>query len=89
MSKFSHFPCQVKRALLFGFALETDPKNIFFYQHDVENYTDHVLNFCYSIDMNIYTRNLPVYNSGQHTYVTGLFNFFKIWLTESILIPRE
>ena len=32
--------------------------------------------FCYLIDMNIYTQNLPVCNSGQHTYVTGLFNFF-------------
>ena len=29
----------------FDFALERDPKNIFFYQHDVENYTDQVLNF--------------------------------------------
>ena len=28
--------------------------------------------------MNIYTRNLPVCNSGQHTYVTGLFNFFFV-----------
>ena len=34
--------------------------------------------FCYSIDMNIYTQNLPVCNSGQHTYVTGLFNFFFV-----------
>ena len=28
--------------------------------------------------MNIYTRNLPVCNPGQHTYVTGLFNFFFV-----------
>ena len=28
--------------------------------------------------MNIYTQNLPVCNSGQHTYVTGLFNFFFV-----------
>ena len=28
--------------------------------------------------MNIYTRNLPVCNSGKHTYVTGLFNFFFV-----------
>ena len=34
--------------------------------------------FCYLIDMNIYTQNLPVCNSGQHTYVTGLFNFFFV-----------
>ena len=37
MSKFSHFP--------FYSALEGDPKNIFYYQRDVENYTDQVLNF--------------------------------------------
>ena len=47
MSKFSHFPRQVKRALPFNFALERerDPKSIFYYQRDVENYTDQVLNF--------------------------------------------
>ena len=33
------------RALPFNFALERDPKNIFYYQRDVENYTDQVLNF--------------------------------------------
>ena len=32
-------------ALPFDFALERDPKNIFYYQRDVENYTDQVLNF--------------------------------------------
>ena len=31
--------------LPFNFALERDPKNIFYYQRDVENYTDQVLNF--------------------------------------------
>ena len=45
MSKFPHVPRQVKRALPFDFALERDPKNIFYYQRDVENYTDQVLNF--------------------------------------------
>ena len=45
MFKFSHFPRQVKRALPFDFALERDPKNIFYYQHDVQNYTEQVLNF--------------------------------------------
>ena len=34
--------------------------------------------FCYSTDMNIYTRNFPVCNSGQLTYITGLFNFFFV-----------
>ena len=28
--------------------------------------------------MNKYTRNLSVCNSGQHTYVTGLVNFFFV-----------
>ena len=28
--------------------------------------------------MNIYTRNLQVCNSGQHTYVMGLLNFFFV-----------
>ena len=32
-------------ALPFDSALERDPKNIFYYQHDVENYMDQVLNF--------------------------------------------
>ena len=45
MSKFSYFPRQVKRALPFDFALERDPKNIFYYQRDIENYTDQVLSF--------------------------------------------
>ena len=31
--------------LPFDFALERDWKNIFYYQHDAENYTDQVLNF--------------------------------------------
>ena len=66
-------------ALPFNFALHRDPKIIFYYQCDVENYRDQVLNFfCYSIDMNIYTNNLLVCNSGQHTYTTGLFNFFFV-----------
>ena len=32
-------------ALPFDFALERDLKNIFYYQHDIGNYTDQVLNF--------------------------------------------
>ena len=38
-ANFSHFPSQV------NFMLERDPKIIFYYQHDVENCTDQVLNF--------------------------------------------
>ena len=32
-------------ALPFDFMLERDPKNILYYQHDVENYADQVLDF--------------------------------------------
>ena len=31
--------------LPFDFTLGRDPKNIFYYQRDVENYTEQVLNF--------------------------------------------
>ena len=65
-------------ALPFDFALERYPENTFYYQRDVENYTDQVLSLCHLIEMNIYTQNLPVCNSGQHTYVMGLFNFFFV-----------
>ena len=44
-SKFLPVPSPSKTcALPFNFALERDPKNIFYYQHDVENYMDQVLN---------------------------------------------
>ena len=46
MSKFSPLPLPSKTcALPFDFALEREPKNIFYYQHDIENYMDQVLNF--------------------------------------------
>ena len=31
--------------LPFDFVLERDPKNIFYYQHNIENYADQVINF--------------------------------------------
>ena len=46
ISKFFHLPSPSKTcALPFDFALERDPKNIFYYQRDVVSYTDQVLNF--------------------------------------------
>ena len=46
MSQFLQLPLPSKTCvLLFDFALERDPKNIFYYQRDVQNYTDQVLNF--------------------------------------------
>ena len=48
MSKFFPLPLPSKTCVLpFDFALERDPENIFFYQHDVENYTDQFLNFLF------------------------------------------
>ena len=46
MSTFSPLPSQSKTcAFPFDFMLERDPKIIFNYQRDVENYPDQVLNF--------------------------------------------
>ena len=46
MSKFFALPLPSKiRALSFDFALERDPKNIFDYQRDVENFKDQVFIF--------------------------------------------
>ena len=46
MSKSLPLPSPNKTcALPFDFTLEKDTKNIFYYQCDVENYTDQVLNF--------------------------------------------
>ena len=42
---FPLFSLSKSCALPLDFALERDPKNIFYYQRDVENYTDQVLNF--------------------------------------------
>ena len=43
------------------------------------------------IDMSIYTRNLPVGNSGHYIQITGLRNFFFVLqdLIDRILIFRE
>ena len=76
---FSHFPSHFPLlALRFDLALERDPRYIFYCQHEVDNYSDQVLNFYYMIDMSIYTWNLSVCNSGQYIYVTGLCNFFFV-----------
>ena len=49
-------------ALPFDFALERDPKNIFYYQRDVRIIRTRSSIFYYLIDMNIYILNLPVCN---------------------------
>ena len=46
MSKFFPLPLPSKTYVLpFNFVLERDPENIFYYQVDIENYMDQVLNF--------------------------------------------
>ena len=66
-------------ALPFDFSLERDPKTIFHCQCEIKNYTDQVLDFLlYDTHEYIHTQNLPVYNSGQYTCVTGLCNFFFV-----------
>ena len=46
MSKLFPLPSRsTKCALPSDFELERNPKNIFYYQRDVENYTDQDLNF--------------------------------------------
>ena len=78
MSKF--FPPTLPSktcALPFDFALGKDRKNIFYYQHDVENYIGLVLNFLlFDRHEYIHTQNLPVRNSGLYHYVMGLCNLF-------------
>ena len=74
-------------ALPFNFALERDLKNIFYYQHDIKNYTDQVLNFLL-FDRHEYIHT--VCNSGQYTCITDLCNFFFV-LKDSIdrLFPKN
>ena len=46
VSRFFSLPSPNKTcALPFDFALDIDPKNISYYQHDVKNYMDQVLDF--------------------------------------------
>ena len=89
---FSLFFRQVKRVVPFDFALERDLKNIFYYQRDIENYMDPVLNF-FLFDRHQHTHwifwsVILVSILMLRVYVTFSL-FFKIWLTELILISRE
>ena len=76
---FSHFSHHVRCALPFDFALEKEARKTYF----IISKTQRIIQtrfsiFYYLIDMNIYTRNLPVCNSGQYTCVTDLCNFFFV-----------
>ena len=91
-SKFFRLPLPSETCIFpFEFVLKRDLKNIFYYQHDVENYMD-LVDFLWF---------------GKHEYTTGIFQsvilvsifmlrvcetfslFLKIWLTQSILIFRK
>ena len=82
MSKFSplHSPSKTC-ALPFDFALERDPKNIIYYQCDIESYRPGPQFLYLLIDTNTYTLNLPICNSGLaimlQVYITFSL-FFKI-----------
>ena len=80
MSKFSHFPRHVKHMRFPSISRKRETRKI----SSIISMTERMIRtrssiFCYSIDMNICTWNLLVCNSGQHTYVTGLFNFFFVF----------
>ena len=45
MPKFSRLFCQVKHVRFPSISRQRDPKNIFYYQRDIENYAGQVLNF--------------------------------------------
>ena len=97
ISKFFPFPLpSTTSALHFNFALERDPKNIFYYQHDVIQTKSSI--FYYLADTNIHTHNLLVCNSGQCTtfmlwiYVTlSLFfrNFFFFYWGREWSLNRQ
>ena len=77
MSKFP-LPSPSKTfALPFDFAIERDPKNIFYFQRDVENYTDQVLNFL------LFDRHEYIHKN-LHSFKEGL-----ILLHQSILERRR
>ena len=77
LSKFSQFPRQVKHVHFSSILRQRETRKI----SSIIRVTQRIIwtrssIFCYWIDMNIYTQSFPVCNSGQHTYVTGLLNFF-------------
>ena len=79
LSKFSQFPRQVKHVHFSSILRQRETRKI----SSIIRVTQRIIwtrssIFCYWIDMNIYTQSFPVCNSGQHTYVTGLLNFFYV-----------
>ena len=72
MSKFFPLPSGSEICVLpFNFVLERDQKNTFYYQRDVENYTDEALDL---INMTIYMEFFGLY-SGQNIHAFFFFYF--------------
>ena len=74
---FSHFPRHVIHVRFPSILHQRAIRKIF----SIISVTQRIIrtrtsNFYYLIDMNTYTRNLPLCNSGQYIYVTGLRHFF-------------
>ena len=79
MCTFSHFPHQIKHVHFPSISRKRETQKI----SSIISVTWRIIwsrssNFCYLIDMNIYTQNLPICSSGQHTYVTDSFKFFFV-----------
>ena len=89
------FPLPLPRktfALPFDFTWERPKKYFLLSAWHRELYGPGPQIFYSLIDINIYTLNLLVCNSGQYTYVKVYVSFslfFKTWLTELILISSK
>ena len=79
-------------ALPFDFKLERGPKNIFYYQYEVESYTGLVLDFSL-FDKREYTHGIFRSAILANMFTLGVYLMFslflKIWMIESILIFSE
>ena len=76
----SHFPCQVKHVRFLSISRQRQTRKLF----SIIILTQRIIRtrssiFYYMVDINIHTRNLPVYNSGQYIYVTSLCKFFFVF----------
>ena len=78
---FSHFPFKLKRGFLFYFALERNPKNIFYYKYDLENYTDPVLGFLL-FDKHEYTHGIM-----RYIFLVSIFMFTR--LSNFFFVPQD
>ena len=79
ISKSFQFPRQVKHVRFPSISRQRETRKLF----SIISLTLRIIRtrssiFYYLVDMNVYTRNLPVCNSGPYIYITRLFNFFFV-----------